>query len=161
MNQTVLIVAVVLVIVGVGYWMSQHDKRQKAAAEKAIKEGLAFLEENAQKDGITVLPSGLQYEVIIEGEGVKPTINDKVKTHYHGTLVDGTVFDSSVKRGQPISFPLRGVIRGWQEGIPLMSVGSKYRFYIPQELAYGMRSPSPAIPPGSMLIFEVELLEIN
>jgi len=161
MNQTVFIVLGILVVVGLVYWVSQHDKRQKAAAEKAIKAGQAFLESNAEKEGVVTLPSGLQYEVLVEGNGARPTINDKVKTHYHGTLADGTVFDSSIDRGEPISFPLRGVIRGWQEGIPLMPIGAKYRFYIPQELAYGMRSPSPSIPPGSMLIFDVELLGIN
>jgi len=149
------------------YFAPKNEAYRKAAEERAKKEaavaieaGKEFLEKNGQRPTVKTLPSGVQYEVIKATEGPKPTINDKVKTHYHGTLIDGKVFDSSVERGQPITFPLNGVIRGWQEGIPLMSVGSKYRFYIPQELAYGLRSPSPKIPAGSTLIFEVELFEI-
>ena len=99
-------------------------------------------------------------KVLVQGDGPKPSINDKVKTHYHGTLIDGTVFDSSVDRGQPATFPVNGVIKGWQEAIPLMPLGSKYRLFIPQNLAYGMRAQGK-IPAGSTLIFEVELLEIN
>ncbi len=133
----------------------------EAEAGKAIAAGEAFLAENKKKKGVITTESGLQYEIIKEGTGTKPTLADKVKTHYHGTLIDGTVFDSSVDRGEPATFPVGGVILGWQEGIPLMSVGAKYRLFIPQELAYGMQSPSPKIPAGSVLIFEVELLEIN
>ena len=162
MNQSIWIICVVALIAVAGaYWMSQNAKRQKEAAKRALADGQQFLKENANKEGVITLSSGLQYEILQEGAGVRPSINSKVTTHYHGTLIDGTVFDSSVKRGQPATFPLRGVIRGWQEGIPLMMVGAKYRFYIPQELAYGMRSPSPAIPPGSALIFDVELLAIQ
>ncbi|BDS10416.1 FKBP-type peptidyl-prolyl cis-trans isomerase [Aureispira anguillae] len=158
MNQTLIIVVVLVLVAVIGFFVAKNAQQQKVAAAKALEDGKIFLEENAKKEGIIVTNSGLQYEVLREGEGPKPTLSSKVTTHYHGTLADGTVFDSSVKRGQPATFPVSGVIRGWQEGIPLMSVGAKYRFYIPQELAYGMRSPSPAIPPGAMLIFEVELL---
>ena len=133
----------------------------EAKAAVNIQAGDAFLATNKEKAGIITTETGLQYEVIQEGSGAKPTLADKVKTHYHGTLIDGTVFDSSVDRGEPATFPVGGVIRGWQEGIPLMSEGAKYRFYIPQSLAYGMQSPSPTIPPGSALIFDVELIEVN
>jgi FKBP-type peptidyl-prolyl cis-trans isomerase FklB len=133
----------------------------EAKAAMIIQAGDAFLAANKEKEGVITTESGLQYEIIQEGSGAKATLTDKVRTHYHGTLIDGTVFDSSVDRGQPATFPVNGVIRGWQEGIPLMSVGAKYRFYIPQDLAYGMQAPSPQIPPGSALIFDVELLEVN
>lgn len=123
-------------------------------------EGKRFLEENAKKDGIIVTESGLQYEVLKQGKGKKPAATDKVKVHYHGTLIDGTVFDSSVERGEPASFALNQVIAGWTEGLQLMPVGSKYRFYIPQELGYGSRAAG-SIPPYSTLIFEVELLSIE
>lgn len=128
--------------------------------EKQSKEGDVFLAENAKKEGITVTASGLQYEVITAGTGEKPTASSRVKTHYHGTLIDGTVFDSSVKRGQPIDFAVGGVIPGWTEALQLMPVGSKWRLYIPQNLAYGARGAGDSIPPFSALIFEVELLEI-
>lgn len=135
--------------------------KDEAKMAVAIEEGKKFLEANKEKEGIIVTESGLQYEVIEPGNGPKPTLEDKVKTHYHGTLINGNVFDSSVERGEPSTFPVNGVIQGWQEGIPLMSVGAKYKFYIPQELAYGTRAMGPKIPGGSTLIFEVELLEIN
>ena len=122
--------------------------------------GEQFLAENKLKDGVKVTESGLQYEVLKQGNGRKPSATDKVKVHYHGTLIDGTVFDSSVERGEPITFALSGVIAGWTEGLQLMPVGSKYRFYIPQELGYGER-PAGQIPPYSTLIFEVELLGIE
>ena len=122
--------------------------------------GERFLAENALKDGIKVTDSGLQYEVLKMGKGKKPTATDKVKVHYHGTLIDGTVFDSSVDRGEPITFGLNQVIAGWTEGVQLMPVGSKFRFYIPQELGYGAREAGK-IPPYSTLIFEVELLGIE
>ncbi|MEM7145128.1 MAG: FKBP-type peptidyl-prolyl cis-trans isomerase [Verrucomicrobiota bacterium] len=131
-----------------------------AAGPENAAAGAAFLDENAKKDGVTTTESGLQYEVIEAGDGAKPTAADTVKVHYHGTLIDGTVFDSSVERGEPTTFPLGGVIPGWTEGLQLMPVGSKYRLYVPSDLAYGERSPSPKIGPNSTLIFDVELLEI-
>lgn len=143
--------------------MSIRDFLQKAAAEKIAKNkaaGEQFLAANKTKQGVVTLPSGLQYQVIKEGTGPKPALTDKVKTHYHGTLIDGTVFDSSVDRGQPISFAVNGVIPGWTEALQLMPVGSKWKLFIPSELAYGDRQAGPKIGPGSTLIFEVELLEI-
>ena len=133
-------------------------KNQKAEAN--LKTGQQFLEENAKKPGVVALASGLQYEIITEGTGAKPTARDKVTCHYHGTLIDGTVFDSSVQRGQPATFPLNMVIKGWTEGLQLMTVGSKWRFFIPPHLAYGERQVSAQIAPNSTLIFEVELLSI-
>jgi len=124
-----------------------------------MQEGIEFLAENSKKPGIVITPSGLQYEVITEASGPKPDATDTVRVHYRGTLTDGTVFDSSYDRGNPIEFPLNGVIPGWTEGVQLMSVGSKYKFYIPQELGYGPGGAGP-IPPYSVLIFEVELLDI-
>lgn len=124
------------------------------------EEGEKFLAENALKDGVKVTESGLQYEVLKMGRGKKPAATDRVKVHYHGTLIDGTVFDSSVERGEPTSFGLNQVIAGWTEGLQLMPVGSKFRFYIPQELGYGSRNAG-SIPPYSTLIFEVELLGIE
>jgi FKBP-type peptidyl-prolyl cis-trans isomerase FklB len=122
--------------------------------------GEAFLADNAKKDGIQITASGLQYEVITQGSGAVPTATSKVKTHYHGTLIDGTVFDSSVQRGQPIDFPVNGVIAGWTEALQLMPVGSKWRLFIPHNLAYGERGAGASIAPYSALVFEVELLEI-
>lgn len=124
------------------------------------EEGLRFLAENRKKKGVTELPSGLQYEVLKEGEGDIPKATDKVKCHYHGTLIDGTVFDSSVQRGQPAVFPVNGVIQGWVEALQLMSTGSKWRLYIPSDLAYGSHGAGGAIGPHSTLIFDVELLKI-
>lgn len=124
------------------------------------EEGEKYLAENALKEGVVITESGLQYEVLKEGKGKRPAATDKVKVHYHGTLIDGTVFDSSVERGEPITFGLNQVIPGWTEGVQLMTVGSKYRFVIPQELAYGSRAAGQ-IPPYSTLIFEVELLGIE
>lgn len=124
------------------------------------EEGIKFLAENRKKIGVTELPSGLQYEVLKEGNGEIPKATDKVKCHYHGTLIDGTVFDSSVQRGQPAVFPVNGVIRGWVEALQLMSTGSKWRLFIPSELAYGSHGAGGAIGPHSTLIFDVELLQI-
>lgn len=135
-------------------------ERKAAGAENKAK-GEAFLAENAKKDGVKVTPSGLQYEVLQQGHGAKPKLTDTVKVHYQGTLIDGTEFDSSYKRGKPISFPLNGVIKGWTEGVALMSVGSKYKFYIPSDLAYGERGAGAKITPDSTLIFTVELLGIE
>ncbi len=123
--------------------------------------GAAFLAENAKKEGVKTTASGLQYQVINSGTGETPKLSDTVKVHYHGTLIDGTVFDSSVQRGQPITFPVGAVIPGWVEALQLMKVGDKWRLFIPARLAYGEQSPSPAIPPNSVLIFDVELLGIE
>jgi FKBP-type peptidyl-prolyl cis-trans isomerase FklB len=123
--------------------------------------GAAFLAENAKKDGVTTTASGLQYKVIKSGTGESPKLSDTVKVHYQGTLIDGTVFDSSIQRGQPISFPVGRVIPGWVEALQLMKVGDKWQLFIPAKLAYGDQSPTPAIPPNSVLIFEVELLGIE
>jgi FKBP-type peptidyl-prolyl cis-trans isomerase FklB len=125
-----------------------------------IEEGKIFLENNRKKKGVTELPSGLQYEVLNEGAGDMPMLTDQVKCHYHGTLIDGTVFDSSVQRGKPAVFPVNGVIKGWVEALQLMSTGSKWRLYIPSELAYGKQGAGGAIGPNATLIFDVELLEI-
>ena len=123
--------------------------------------GEQFLAENKDKPGVTTLPSGLQYEVLTEGKGKKPTKNSSVTTHYHGTLTNGTVFDSSYQRGQPATFPVSGVIAGWTEALQLMPEGSKWRLYIPAELAYGKRGAGRDIGPDSALIFDVELLKVN
>ncbi len=141
--------------------VTKQAEERKTVAEKNKAEGEKFLAENAKKEGVHVTPSGLQYEVLKMGDGKKPVATDKVKVHYKGTLLDGTVFDSSYKRGQPISFPLNGVIKGWIEGLQLMPVGSKFKFYIPADLAYGEHGAGAAIAPNSTLIFEVELLDIE
>ncbi|MGV8826959.1 MAG: FKBP-type peptidyl-prolyl cis-trans isomerase [Breznakibacter sp.] len=125
-----------------------------------IEAGLAFLAENAKKPGVVTLGSGLQYEVLTEGAGAKPAASDKVKCHYHGTLIDGTVFDSSVQRGTPAVFPVNGVIAGWVEALQLMATGSKWRLVIPSTLAYGAHGAGQHIGPHTTLVFEVELLEI-
>ena len=137
------------------------SKAQDQMLNKNIEEGKAFLEENSKKEGVTTLPSGLQYEVINEGTGEKPSATDSVKCHYHGTLLDGTVFDSSVQRGEPAVFGVSQVIKGWVEGLQLMSVGSKWRLFIPSDLAYGEQGAGSSIQPNSTLIFEVELLGIE
>lgn len=134
-------------------------KNEKSAAN--LKAGQDFLAANKEKPGVTALPSGLQYEVMKEGNGPKPGATSKVTCHYHGTLIDGTVFDSSVQRGQPATFPLNMVIKGWTEGLQLMPQGSKWRFFIPADLGYGDRQVSAQIGPNSTLIFEVELLGIS
>jgi FKBP-type peptidyl-prolyl cis-trans isomerase FklB len=133
---------------------------EKIAINRAA--GAAFLAENAKRPGVVRLSNGLQYEVMVAGtDTTKPTLKNTVKCHYHGTLISGEIFDSSVNRGEPISFPLNGVIKGWQEALQLMTVGSKWKLFIPSELAYGERSAGPVIGPGSTLIFEVELLGIQ
>ncbi|HNY63589.1 MAG TPA: FKBP-type peptidyl-prolyl cis-trans isomerase [Bacteroidales bacterium] len=137
------------------------QKRQQAEVEVEKEKGRAFLAENGKKEGVITTPSGLQYKVITMGTGAKPTATDKVKVHYHGTTIDGEVFDSSVQRGEPISFPLNQVIKGWTEGVQLMPIGSKFIFYIPSDLAYGDRGAGPSIKPGATLIFEVELFDIE
>ena len=134
--------------------------QEKIAINRAA--GKAFLEANAKKEGVVKMTNGMQYLVLTAGTGTEhPTLKSKVKCHYHGTLIDGTVFDSSVQRGEPISFPLNGVIKGWQDAVQLMTVGAKWRLFIPSELAYGERSAGPVIGPGSTLIFDVELLGIE
>lgn len=134
--------------------------KQAEMSKVAAAEGEAFLAENAKKDGIIVTESGLQYEIITEGSGEKPTAESTVSTHYHGTLIDGTVFDSSVERGQPAQFPVNRVIAGWTEALQMMPTGSKWRLYIPHDLAYGAQGSGGKIAPYSALVFDVELLEI-
>ncbi len=136
----------------------QEEENKKFNANK--EEGDKFLKENAKRSEVVTTPSGLQYEVIVEGKGNKPTATDVVRVHYHGTLIDGTVFDSSVNRGTPAEFGVNQVIKGWVEALQLMSVGSKYKLYIPSELAYGQQGAGAMIKPNSALIFEVELLDI-
>lgn len=131
-----------------------------AASSSSILASPEYLKENSMREGVVVLSSGLQYEIMVEGSGAKPGPRDVVTTHYHGTLIDGSVFDSSVERRAPASFPLDRVISGWTEGLQLMSVGSKWKFFIPPNLAYGDRR-IPGIPANSTLIFEVELLDIE
>ena len=138
----------------------QADEAQKAQFKEIDAAGKAFLEANKQKDGVKVTDSGLQYEVLVEGNGNVPSATDTVRVHYTGTLPDGTVFDSSVARGQPAEFPVNGVIKGWIEALSMMPVGSKWRLAIPHELAYGERGAGASIPPFSPLVFEVELLDI-
>lgn len=145
-------------------WQQEvNAKKQAAMAEQAKgakKEGSAFLAQNRNNPGVFETPSGLQYQVLQGAEGKKPKATDTVHVHYHGTLLNGQVFDSSVQRGEPISFPLNQVIAGWTEGLQLMSIGSKYRFFIPSELAYGDQAVG-SIPAGSTLVFDVELLDIK
>ena len=137
------------------------QKEQAKAFEPNRMAGEKFIAENKTKEGVVTLPSGLQYQIMKAGDGPKPASTDKVKTHYHGTLIDGTVFDSSVQRGEPITFPVTGVIPGWIEALQLMPVGSKWKLFIPQALAYGPRGSGPTIKPYSALVFEVELLGIE
>ena len=140
----------------------QTEAMNKVEGEKSKAAGEQFLVENKKRKGVVTTASGLQYEVITAGKGTaSPKATDKVKVHYHGTNIDGSVFDSSVERGETITFGLNQVISGWTEGLQLMKVGDKFKFYIPANLAYGERSPSPAIKPNSTLIFEVELFDIN
>ncbi len=142
--------------------VSDFTAKEKANANKKnIEEGADFLETNGKRPGVVTLPSGLQYEVLTEGTGPVPTASDKVKVHYTGTLINGTVFDSSVERGEPIVFPVTGVIKGWIEALQLMKVGSKWKLFIPQNLAYGERGAGAQIGPFATLIFEVELLGIE
>ena len=146
------------------FFQEQEAKQQAAAAEagKAAKaEGEAFLAENGKKEGIVTLPSGLQYQVLKEGNGKKPSATDQVVCHYEGTLIDGTVFDSSYQRNQPATFGLNQVIPGWTEGVQLMQEGAKYRFFIPYKLAYGERGTGAQIPPFATLVFDVELIEVK
>jgi FKBP-type peptidyl-prolyl cis-trans isomerase FkpA/FKBP-type peptidyl-prolyl cis-trans isomerase FklB len=139
---------------------TQRAEKNKTAGEKNLKEGVAYLEENKKKKGVITTPSGLQYEVLKEGDGAKPKATDTVSVHYRGTLIDGTEFDSSYKRNEPAVFPVTGVIPGWTEALLLMKVGGKYRLVIPSELAYKDKAPGP-IGPNAVLIFEVELLKVE
>ena len=145
------------------FFRKQEEKANAAMAEKGKKakaEGEQYLADNASKEGVITLPSGLQYMVIKEGNGQKPKATDKVKCHYEGFLIDGTVFDSSVQRGEPAVFPLNQVIAGWTEGLQLMQEGAKYRFFIPYNRAYGEHGAGAMIPPFAALIFDVELIEV-
>ena len=139
----------------------ESQARQIAAHAKNKAAGEAYLAENAQKEGVTTTASGLQYKQLVAGDGAKPTTSDRVRVHYHGTLTDGTVFDSSYQRGEPIVFPVTGVIAGWVEGLQLMNVGSKFELTIPSNLAYGANGSGPVIGPDATLVFQVELLGIE
>src|SRR6184192_3541299 len=145
--------------------MAQFEKdmeqKQKATGEKNKADGAKFLEENKKKEGVKTTASGLQYKAVKEGTGPQPKATDMVTVNYRGTLIDGTEFDSSYKRGQPATFPLNGVIKGWTEAVQLMKVGSKYQLFVPSNLAYGERAVSPEIGPNATLIFEVELLDVK
>ena len=145
------------------YFAKKEEKLNAERAEKgkaAKAEGEKYLTENAKKEGVITLPSGLQYQVLKEGNGKKPSAKDSVKCHYEGFLIDGTVFDSSVQRGEPATFGLQQVIAGWTEGLQLMQEGAKYRFFIPYRLAYGEGGAGAMIPPFATLIFDVELIEV-
>ena len=145
------------------YFQKQEQKlqAQRAEAGKAHKEaGEKYLAENAKKEGVITLPSGLQYQVLKEGNGKKPTAKDTVQCHYEGFLINGTVFDSSIQRGEPATFPLQQVIAGWTEGLQLMQEGAKYRFFIPYRLGYGEGGAGNSIPPFAALIFDVELIQV-
>ena len=145
------------------FFQEQEEKQRAAAAEAgkvAKAAGESFLAENAKKEGVVVLPSGLQYQVLKEGNGKKPSATDQVKCHYEVTLIDGTIFDSSYQRNEPATFGLNQVIAGWTEGVQLMSEGAKYRFFIPYNLAYGERGAGAQIPPFAALVFDVELLKV-
>ena len=139
---------------------AEIQARREEESKVLSAEGIAFLEENAKRPVITVTESGLQYEVLATGEGEKPTAESTVRVDYHGTLINGTVFDSSYERGQPAEFPVGGVIKGWTEALQMMPVGTKWRIYVPHELAYGERGAGAAIAPFSTLVFDVELQEI-
>lgn len=145
------------------FFEKQEAKQRAAAAEKfkdTKEKGEKYLAENAKKEGVVTLPSGLQYQIIKEGNGRKPKATDKVKCHYEGMLIDGTLFDSSIQRGEPATFPLNGVIAGWTEGLQLMQEGAKYRFFIPYNLGYGKHGAGASIPPFAALVFDVELIEV-
>ena len=146
------------------FFRKQEERQRAEAAEKykgAKSEGEKYLSENAKKEGVVTLPSGLQYQVLKEGNGKSPKATDKVVCHYEGMLIDGTMFDSSVQRGEPATFPLNGVIAGWTEGLQLMKEGAKYRFFIPYQLGYGERGAGASIPPFTTLVFDVELIEVK
>lgn len=139
---------------------AEYAKQIQALARKNLEQGEVFLAKNAKKAGVITTKSGLQYEVLAQGTGKMPTANDTVKVNYEGHLIDGTIFDSSIKRGEPVQFPLKQVIKGWREGLPLMREGAKYRFFVPAKLGYG-EAGMPGIEPNSVLIFDINLLEVN
>lgn len=139
---------------------AEYAKQIQALGHKNLEQGELFLAKNAKKAGVITTKSGLQYQVLTQGTGKSPTATDTVKVHYEGQLLDGTVFDSSIKRGEPVQFPLNQVIKGWREGLPLMKEGAKYRFFVPARLGYG-EAGMPGIEPNSVLIFDVNLLEVN
>jgi FKBP-type peptidyl-prolyl cis-trans isomerase FklB len=141
--------------------MAKQQSQVDEAAKENVEKGKTYLADNAKKDGVITLDSGLQYKVLTEGNGKMPAATDTVVTHYEGTLIDGTVFDSSIKRGEPISFPVNGVIKGWQEALQLMTEGSKWELFVPAELAYGPAGSPPVIGPHATLVFTVELLEVK
>lgn len=143
------------------FYMKYSGEQAKKKHAGTIEKGTKFLNENKKRKEVVTLPSGLQYEILKAGTGAKPGPTDNVKTHYHGTLMDGTVFDSSVNRGEPIEFPVNGVIKGWTEALQLMPTGSKWKLYIPSDLAYGDRGAGGSIGPYETLVFEVELLEVK
>jgi FKBP-type peptidyl-prolyl cis-trans isomerase len=140
---------------------AKQQEKRKAEGEKSKKEGEAFLAENKKKEGVKVTPSGLQYKVVTTGSGPKPTTNDSVIAHYRGTLIDGTEFDSSYKRGEPTTFAVTGVIKGWTEALLMMNVGSKWQLFIPSDIAYGDFGRPPTIPAGATLLFDIELIAIK
>jgi len=145
------------------FFEKQEAKQRAAAAEKykdTKEAGEKYLAENSKKAGVVTLPSGLQYQVLREGDGKKPSASDTVRCHYEGMLIDGTLFDSSIQRGTPAEFPLNGVIAGWTEGLQLMQEGAKYRFFIPYTLGYGERGAGASIPPFAALVFDVELIKV-
>ena len=153
----VILAAIILIV---AFYVIRNSNHKKAAIDNIVI-GNEFLEKNKNNEGVLETASGLQYQILNKGEGdIHPSASSTVKVHYHGTLLDGTVFDSSVDRNEPISFPLNRVIRGWTEGVQLMVVGDKFKFFIPSKLAYG-NSPAGVIEPGSLLVFEVELLAIQ
>ena len=141
--------------------MNKRQEQRKVEAEKAKKESEAFLAENKKKPGVIVTPSGLQYKVLTTGSGPKPTTNDTVIVHYRGTLIDGKEFDSSYKRGEPSTFPVTSVIKGWTEALLMMNTGSKWQLFVPPDLAYGEFPRNPAIPPNAALLFDIELIAIK
>ena len=148
-------------ILGTGLISFSQEKSTPKKEKSELQSGKDFFAENSKRKDVVTLASGLQYEIITEGNGPKPGPTDKVKTHYHGTLLNGTVFDSSVERGTPLSFPVNRVIKGWTEALQLMRVGSKWKLYIPSHLAYGERGAGAKIKPNAALIFEVELIDIE
>jgi len=159
MGKTQLIILIISLIVLIGLFMFSKNNSEVAEANKQA--GIAFLAENGKKDGVLTTASGLQYTVITEGEGEKPSARQNVTVHYKGTTLDGEEFDSSYSRNAPATFPLNRVIAGWTEGVQLMSIGSTYRFFISSELAYGTQGAGGAIGPNATLIFDVELLSIQ